>query len=218
MRQHGIARGSKVVLPEEIIDLRTCTLCAFPCAVRRTRIEDDAFIRIDCRVFQPMLHILTIVAGKDTGCDADLSRMCVDALPDRHAPLQFCFHLIRKEGLLRSRRERQLQCRHSGLCRLTIAMKCRQSLRIVRMHLGQLRKYLHGLFCKSQIRIPPLRLYAIDAQQNAPAAARIDDAASSEPHILACVLLCMIGVAQIIIGLREIAPDPLRLRCRLEFR
>ena len=28
----------------------------------------------------------------------------------------------------------------------------------------------------------------------------------------------MIGVAQIIIGLREIAPDPLRLRCRLEFR
>ena len=165
-----------------------------------------------------MLHILTIVAGKDTGCDTDLSRMCVDALPDRHAPPQFCFHLIRKEGLLRSRRERQLQRRHSRLCRLTITMKCRQRLRIFRMHLGQLRKRLHRLFRKSQIRIPPLRLYAIDAQQNTPAAARIDDAAPSEPHIFACVLLCMIGVAQIIIGLREIAPDPLWLLRRFEFR
>ena len=218
MCQHGIARSGKVVLPEEIVDLRTCTLCAFPCAVRRSRVEDDAFIRIDCRVFQPMLHILTIVAGKDTGCNADLSCMSVDALPDRHAPPQFCFHLIRKEGLLRSRRERQLQCRHSRLCRLTIAMKCRQRLRILRMHLGQLRKRLHCLFRKSQIRIPPLRLYAIDAQQNTPAAARIDDATPSERHIFACVLLRMIGVTQIIIGLREIAPDPLWLLRRLEFR
>ena len=218
MRQHAIARSGKVILPEEIVDLRPCAFRTFPRPVRRARIEDDAFIRIDCRVFQPVLHILTIVAGKDTGCDTDLSRMCVDALPDRHAPSQFCFHLIRKEGLLRSRREWQLQCRHSRLCRLTIAMKCRQSLRILRMHLGQLRKRLHGLFRKSQIRIPPLRLYAIDAQQNTPAAARIDDAAPSERHIFACVLLRMIGVAQIIIGLREIAPDPLRLRCRLEFR
>ena len=97
-------------------------------------------------------------------------------------------------------------------------MKCRQSLRIFRMHLGQLRKCLHGLFRKSQIRVPLLCLRTIDAQQNTPAAARIDDAASSEPYIFACVLLCMIGVAQIIIGLRKIAPDPLRLRCRIEFR
>ena len=148
----------------------------------------------------------------------DLSCMSVDALPDRHTSLQFCFHLIRKEGLLRSRRERQLQCRHSRRCRLTIAMKCRQRLRIFRMHLGQLRKRLHGLFRKSQIRIPPLRLHAIDAQQNTPAAARIDDAAPSEQHIFACVLLRMIGVTQIIIGLREIAPDPLWLLRRLEFR
>ena len=218
MCQHGIARGSEVILPEEVIDLRTCTLCAFPRTVRRTRIEDDAFIRIDCRVFQPMLHILTIVAGKDTGCDADLSRMSVDALPDRHTPLQFSFHLIRKEGLLCSRRERQLQCRHSRRCRRTIAMKCRQRLRMLCMHLRQLRKRLHGLFRKSQICIPPLRLYAIDAQQNTPATARIDDAAPSERHIFACILLCMIYVAQIIIGLREIAPDPLRLLRRFEFR
>ena len=97
-------------------------------------------------------------------------------------------------------------------------MKCRQRLRIFRMHLGQLRKRLHGLFRKSQIRIPPLRLHAIDAQQNTPAAARIDDAAPSEQHIFACVLLRMIGVTQIIIGLREIAPDPLWLLRRLEFR
>ena len=110
MRQHGIARGGKVILPEEIIDLRPCAFRTFPRPIHRTRIEDDAFIRIDCRVFQPMLHILTIVAGKNTGCDADLSRMCVDALPDRHAPLQFCFHLIRKEGLLYPCRKRQLQC------------------------------------------------------------------------------------------------------------
>ena len=218
MCQYGIARGSEVVLPEEVIDLSICTLCALPRTVRRSRIEDDAFIRIDCRVFQPILHILTIVVGKDTGCDADLSRMSVDALPDRHAPTQCCFHLIRKEGLLRSRRERQLQCRHGRLCRLTIAMKCRQCLRILRMHLGELRKCLHGLFRKSQIRIPPLRLYAIDAQQNTPAATRIDDAAPSEPYIFACVLLRMIGVAQIIIGLRKIAPDPLRLLGRFEFR
>ena len=97
-------------------------------------------------------------------------------------------------------------------------MKCRQRLRIFRMHLGQLRKRLHCLFRKSQIRIPPLRLYAIDAQQNTPAATCIDNAAPSEPHIFACVLLCVIGVAQIIIGLREIAPDPLWLLRRLEFR
>ena len=218
MCQYGIARSGKVILPEEIIDLRPCAFRTFPRPIRRTRIEDDAFIRIDCRVFQPMLHILTIVAGKNTGCNADLSRMCVDALPDRHAPTQCCFHLIRKEGLLRSRRERQLQRQHGRRCRLAIAMKCRQSLRIFRMHLGQLWKCLHGLFRKSQIRVPLLCLRTIDAQQNTPAAARIDDAASSEPYIFACVLLCMIGVAQIIIGLRKIAPDPLRLLCRIEFR
>ena len=97
-------------------------------------------------------------------------------------------------------------------------MKCRQCLRMLRMHLGQLRKCLHCLFRKIQIRIPPLRLRTIDAQQNAPTAARVDNAAPSERHIFACVLLRMIGVTQIIIGLREIAPDPLRLLCRLEFR
>ena len=218
MCQHGIARSGEVVLPEEIIGLRTCALRTFPCTVRRSRVEDDAFIRIGRGIFKPALHILTIIARKDACCNADLMCVGIDTLPDLCAALQLRSHLIRKKGLFRSRGGRQLQCRHSRRCRLTIAMKCRQSLRILRMHLGQLRKRLHGLFRKSQIRIPPLRLHPIDAQQNTPAATRIDDAAPSECHIFACVLLRMIGVAQIIIGLREIAPDPLRLLGRCEFR
>ena len=218
MRKRSIACGGKIVLPCEIINSCPCTFCQRPHAVRRPGINHDAFICIGRGIFKPALHILTVIACKDACCNADLMCVGIDTLPDLCAALQLRSHLIRKKGLFRSRGGRQLQCRHSRRCRLTIAMKCRQSLRILRMHLGQLRKRLHGLFRKSQIRIPPHWLHPIDAQQNTPAATRIDDAAPSECHIFACVLLRMIGVAQIIIGLREIAPDPLRLLGRCKFR
>ena len=216
MRKRSIACGGKIVLPCEIINSCPCTFCQRPHAVRRPGINHDAFICIGRGIFKPALHILTVIACKDACCNADLMCVGIDTLPDLRTALQLRSHLIRKKGLFRSRGGRQLQCRRSCLNCRAVTMKCSKSLRILRMHFRQLRECLHCLPCNIEVVSPPHWLHPIDTQQNTPAAARIDDTAPSECHIFACVVLRMMDITQIVISLREIAPNPLRLLCLSE--
>ena len=207
---HRIACGSKVVLPREIKDLSPRFLRKRTGTVRRAGVCDNAFIGINRCIRKPDLHILHIVAHKDTCRNAHLLRMRINAPPDLHAAAQFSGHLLREErnlyARMRSRGQRML-CRSSSF---RIAVMRSECLGVLRMHLRQLRKYTCSRLCNVKIFLSEDRICAINTQENPPAAARIDNAAPPKPDVETGIVFRHSFIAEVVIGLGKITPAALR--------
>ena len=139
-------------------------------------------------------------------------------IPDTKPPPQFSAHLRRKERTIRPCL-RQLCCKSSLRCRdrLLVTMKCRQSLGVLRMHLGKFRKRASCLLRNGKIFFSACGLLPIDPQEDAPTAARIDYRTAPKRDIAKSISLCHPFISEIIIGLCEISPAAIRMLCMFHF-
>ena len=209
-RNRGIARGGKIILPREVDNARPRLLSKRTRAVRRARIDNNALVRIDCCILQPRFHIARIIAHKDRRSNAQLLRTRRNAPPDRHAPPERRAHLFGKEGRLRHhRRRRRRKCPLCCRNRLRVSVVCCKRLRQLCVHLGQLGEIAYRLLRHGEALLPARRMLAIEAQENPIGTRGIDNGAASKRNVAQGIVLRHAFIAEIVIGLRKIAPTAL---------